>query len=195
MGTQPRNRSPDDSPEHRLPWRSARALSGQGRDGPRSHRRPAHAAPSLRPGLCLNCCGAPFSGAGAGAWGRGAPHSSPRGQGNPSHGPSGAGEPLTAALGGQGSPSRCPQSPGPGGIRSKQWSVWKDHAVKAVLSGASRVPWIQTRRSTAAQRELPQSSAPGAHASEYSGTEQEDDPREMERFSPTLWSNLVFRRE
>ena len=339
--TRPGDRSLDDSPERRPPWRSARTLSVQGGDGPRSHRRPARSAPSLHPGLCLELLrcpllrsgrrgmgqgsrshgpsegrGAPHralggqgspsqrpSGAGeplTGALGgRGAPHRCPQGQGSRSHGPSrgrgaahrcpqgqgsssqvpsgagealtaalggqgsrsqrpsgqgscsqvssgagepltralrgqgsrsqvpsggrepltgalrgqgipsqrpsGAGEPLTAALGGQGSPSqvpsgagsrsRCPRSPGPSGIRSKQWSVWKDHAVKTVLSGASRVPWIQPRRSTAAQRKMPQSSAPGTHASEYPGTEREDDPHEMERFSPTLWSNLVFRRE
>ena len=156
-------------------------------------------------GSAWNCCGAPFSGAGAGAWGRGAAHTGPRRAGEPLTGPSGGrGAPHSGPRGqgsrsqvpsGAGSRSRCPRSPGPSGIRSKQWSVWKDHAVKTVLSGASRVPWIQPRRSTAAQRKMPQSSAPGTHASEYPGTEREDDPHEMERFSPTLWSNLVFRRE
>ena len=84
-------------------------------------------------GSAWNCCGAPFSGAGAGAWGRGAahtgprragepltgpsggrgaPHSGPRGQGSRSQVPSGAGELLTGALRGRGGPHSGPRGAG-----------------------------------------------------------------------------------
>ena len=100
--TRPGDRSLDDSPERRPPWRSARTLSVQGGDGPRSHRRPARAAPSLHPGLCLELLRCPLLRSGRGGMG----------QGSRSQRPSGAEEPLTAALGGQGSRSQVPSGAG-----------------------------------------------------------------------------------
>ena len=80
--------------------------------------------------------------------------------------------PPSQERGGQGSPSQRPSGEGPRG---------EGCAVRG-----SRVPWIQPRRSRAAQREMPRSSAPGANTSGYPETEREGGPREMERFRPAL---------
>lgn len=111
--------------------------------------------------------------------GRGAPLSGPQGQGSPCTGPQRLG-----------SPSRQPPEP---------WSEWNQDAAERVEGPRGEgcaVRGLACPVSSATQVDSRSEGDPSELTTRGPRqSEREDGAREMERFSPPLWSNLVFRRE